>query len=65
MERIKATKTNVEIGVRGACDTGHQCRCSFSKESWVEHNQCDICLKKFDTALGFHQHYPRCVRNNL
>lgn len=27
----------------------------------VEHNQCDICLKKFQTAIGFHRHYPNCV----
>ncbi len=27
-----------------------------------EHNKCDICDKKFATALGFHKHYPLCLR---
>lgn len=30
----------------------------------IEHNQCDLCYKKFKTALGFHQHYPECVSRN-
>jgi len=27
----------------------------------AKHNQCDICFKQFDTALGFHHHYPSCL----
>ena len=30
----------------------------------VKHNQCDVCLKQFVTALGFHLHYSRCIRNH-
>lgn len=35
------------------------CECSFEKN--VHHNQCEICLKKYRTALGFHKHYPKCL----
>jgi len=30
-------------------------------QGWVNHNQCDICLKQFPTALGFHRHYIQCL----
>jgi hypothetical protein len=29
------------------------------------HNQCDICGKKFNTALGFHRHYPLCLERGI
>lgn len=35
-----------------------------SKGLQVQHNQCDLCLKQFRTALGFHRHYPKCLEEN-
>ena len=32
-------------------------------EAKIEHNQCERCLKKFRTALGFHKHYIWCLQN--
>lgn len=37
---------------------------SRKEEMSVEHNQCERCLKKFRTALGFHRHYHWCLENS-
>jgi len=34
-------------------------------EQEYEHNRCDICNKKFKTALGFHRHYIFCIDKRL
>ena len=36
-------------------------RLTFGDKSQMTHNQCDLCDKKFETALGFHKHYVWCL----